>query len=151
MSQCGDKQGPCLWCGSDGMCCTKKSDWTDASNGCDGTFGGLTQHECVLPRKYLELSKSPYILMILIIFVPFIIFFKCTITKYNYCTQKKFVNVVTSLMNMATEIVKRGISDLVICLHVTFTQVPVAKTRRTARCIQIYNFPQKHVKIKMKV
>ena len=29
------------------MCCTMKPDWTDMSNGCDGTFGGATKHECV--------------------------------------------------------------------------------------------------------
>jgi len=42
------KQGPCSWCGKEGLCCTKKSSWHDTSNGCDGTFGGLTMHECSL-------------------------------------------------------------------------------------------------------
>ena len=45
---CSSRQGPCPWCGTKGMCCTKKPDWTDKSNGCDGTFGGATNHECVL-------------------------------------------------------------------------------------------------------
>ena len=54
---CSEQQGPCSWCGSEGMCCTKKPGWTDTSNGCDGTFGGETEHECVLkPGKWL-LSK----------------------------------------------------------------------------------------------
>ena len=47
-NKCNDKQGPCSWCGSDGMCCTRKLSWTDKSNGCDGTIGGVTKHECVL-------------------------------------------------------------------------------------------------------
>ena len=48
--KCGG-QGLCSWCGTRGMCCTKKPGWLDYSNGCDGTFGGPTQHECVLQRK----------------------------------------------------------------------------------------------------
>jgi len=46
--ECGKKQGPCAWCGSEGWCCTQKSGWTDTSNGCDGTFGGVSKHECAL-------------------------------------------------------------------------------------------------------
>jgi len=46
---CSSKQGPCSWCGSGGYCCTRKSGWTDVSNGCDGTFGGQTRHECSKP------------------------------------------------------------------------------------------------------
>ena len=50
---CGYKQGPCKWCGYEGWCCTKKSGFTDTSNGCDGTFGGLSMHECALkPSKF---------------------------------------------------------------------------------------------------
>ena len=49
-NECHSKQGHCAWCGSKGMCCTKKTDWTDKSNGCDGTFGGKTLHECVLKQ-----------------------------------------------------------------------------------------------------
>ena len=44
---CNNRQGPCAWCGSDGMCCTKNPGWLDTSNGCDGTFGGESMHECV--------------------------------------------------------------------------------------------------------
>merc|ERR1711936_776709 len=44
--KCNSKQGPCSWCGTAGMCC--KKGLNDKSNGCDGTFGGSTQHECVL-------------------------------------------------------------------------------------------------------
>ena len=53
-SSCDNKQGWCPWCGSRGMCCTQKVGWTDTTNGCDGTFGGLKEHECVLnPSKTL--------------------------------------------------------------------------------------------------
>ena len=45
-AKCGGKQGPCGWCGDNRMCC--KYGWTDTSNGCDGTFGGLKFHECFL-------------------------------------------------------------------------------------------------------
>ena len=48
---CGGKQGKCSWCGSDGWCCRKNGNvWPPnlQSNGCDGTFGGLYQHSCVL-------------------------------------------------------------------------------------------------------
>ena len=56
-NHCSDQQGPCSWCGSKGVCCTQKSDWSDTSNGCDGTFGGLTHHECILkPSKQLFTS-----------------------------------------------------------------------------------------------
>ena len=48
---CGNKQGSCSWCGSKGLCCTQRPGWTDRSNGCDGTIGGITRHECLLPRK----------------------------------------------------------------------------------------------------
>ena len=44
---CGYKQGPCEWCGSEGVCCSRKSDWNDTTNGCNGSFGGKTRHECV--------------------------------------------------------------------------------------------------------
>ena len=45
---CNRQQGPCSWCSTKGMCCTRKPGWTDTSNGCDGTFGGQTKHECSL-------------------------------------------------------------------------------------------------------
>ena len=45
---CTSRQGPCDFCGEHGMCCTVKTGWTDTSNGCDGSFGGQTGHECVL-------------------------------------------------------------------------------------------------------
>jgi len=44
--KCDQRQGHCNWCGSEGFCCTSKNGWTDFSNGCDGTFGGSTRHEC---------------------------------------------------------------------------------------------------------
>ena len=66
---CIYKQGPCGWCGKEGMCCSQKSDWEvdddyysyelgsywkGHENGCDGTFGGLTRFECVLKQKKTE-------------------------------------------------------------------------------------------------
>ena len=45
LHRCGG-QGICEWCGTEGICCRKG--WGDTSNGCDGSFGGLTKHECVL-------------------------------------------------------------------------------------------------------
>ena len=46
--KCNKRQGACEWCGSIGFCCTKKKEWNDYSNGCDGTFGGETMHQCAL-------------------------------------------------------------------------------------------------------
>ena len=65
---CGEKQGKCPWCGSDGWCCRKNANnpyWlpTAQSNGCDGTFGGLNKHECVLkPCSGLAAGKGRIIL-----------------------------------------------------------------------------------------
>merc|ERR1712050_771507 len=48
-NHCNQKQGKCNWCGNKGYCCRKWSDkWKLISGGCDGTFGGTTQHECAL-------------------------------------------------------------------------------------------------------
>ena len=55
-SPCNEKQGPCSWCGSKGMCCTMRSGWKQ-SNGCDGTFGGSTPHVCAL--KPSKIHPSP--------------------------------------------------------------------------------------------
>jgi len=44
-TDCKGKQGKCAYCGFDGYCCRK--DWT-AGNGCDGSFGGEKEHQCVL-------------------------------------------------------------------------------------------------------
>ena len=41
---CNQQQGKCDWCGMDGWCCRKDS----VGNGCDGTFGGINDHQCVL-------------------------------------------------------------------------------------------------------
>ena len=41
---CGKKQGPCLWCGRDGMCCKQDNKWI--GDGCDGTIGGRDKHRC---------------------------------------------------------------------------------------------------------
>ena len=46
---CNKKQGKCNYCGTEGFCC--RQDWHDTSAGCDGTFGGIGMHQCVLKRK----------------------------------------------------------------------------------------------------
>ena len=46
-SRCGSKQGPCAWCGNNGICCTQKPGWNNTDNGCNGNIGGFTKHECV--------------------------------------------------------------------------------------------------------
>ena len=51
--KCNRRQGPCPWCGSEGYCCTQQNDWNDTSNGCDGTFGGVSMHECALKPSNL--------------------------------------------------------------------------------------------------
>ena len=57
---CSGQQGPCSWCGTEGMCCTMKTGWSDTSNGCDGTFGGETKHECYLrPGTFLTKLGLP--------------------------------------------------------------------------------------------
>ena len=38
-----------------------KPGWTDTSNGCDGTFGGATSHECALPTPGNLFSSDVYI------------------------------------------------------------------------------------------
>ena len=45
-SRCNQQPGKCDWCGTNGWCCRKGEDWI--GNGCDGTFGGQSQHLCVL-------------------------------------------------------------------------------------------------------
>ena len=58
LGNCNQSQGKCPWCGSCGWCCTMKPGWTNTSNGCDGTFGGVSKHECVLkPGRVLFLLK----------------------------------------------------------------------------------------------
>ena len=37
-----DKDGPCFWCGLEGMCCKRGR----IVNGCDGKIGGVDEHEC---------------------------------------------------------------------------------------------------------
>ena len=53
------------------MCC--KKGFHDKSNGCDGTFGGKTRHECVLrPGKFCHNSLQGLIeLYGLKIYTPF--------------------------------------------------------------------------------
>ena len=54
------RQGKCDWCGTEGYCCMKN--WPEG-NGCDGSFGGETRHECVLPPKgmycYITVDDFP--------------------------------------------------------------------------------------------
>merc|ERR1739844_183165 len=40
--KCRRKEGPCSWCGDEGMCC--RQGWT--GNGCDGNVGGPHNHQC---------------------------------------------------------------------------------------------------------
>ena len=84
-SYCNGQQGPCSWCGSEGMCCTQKSGYP-ASNGCDGSFGGQTMHECALkPGK---------------ICLP-IFMFQLHITKLNECVNK--IKTTLYIPDTATE------------------------------------------------
>ena len=41
---CNFQQGPCNWCGLNGMCCKQGV----IGNGCDGTFGGENAHACAM-------------------------------------------------------------------------------------------------------
>ena len=50
-SNCGNQQGPCSWCGREGLCCRIGSDYI--GNGCDGKLGGQNRHECVLKTGWL--------------------------------------------------------------------------------------------------
>ena len=40
---CGATQGPCTWCGTEGMCCRQGF----IGNGCDGQMGEVIMHACV--------------------------------------------------------------------------------------------------------
>ena len=46
------------------MCCTIMPGWTDMSNGCDGTFGGATRHECVSKPTPGNIFPGSFILSI---------------------------------------------------------------------------------------
>ena len=49
---CERQQGPCDWCGKDGMCCRKGQDYV--GNGCDGCLGEDGKgHVCVKKPWYL--------------------------------------------------------------------------------------------------
>ena len=37
------QSGPCVWCGTEGLCCKKDG---EESNGCDGLTGGINEYEC---------------------------------------------------------------------------------------------------------
>ena len=41
---CCKKDGPCQWCGSEGMCCKIGVN----KNGCNGIIGGEREHRCAL-------------------------------------------------------------------------------------------------------
>ena len=41
-SKCNGNQGKCEWCG-EGLCCRKGFE----GGGCDGSFGGQSNHQCV--------------------------------------------------------------------------------------------------------
>jgi len=57
-SNCNRKQGKCSWCGRQGYCC--RVDWSDKSNGCDGSVGGYGNHACVPPPEGSKGSKCDY-------------------------------------------------------------------------------------------
>ena len=44
----------CNYCGTDGMCCRDK--WVGIE--CDGTYGGVSEHECVL-KPGTDSDKHP--------------------------------------------------------------------------------------------
>ena len=54
---CNSQQGKCHWCGADGWCCRKNFSY-DTRNGCDGTFGGLTNHQCVLKPSTIQFEDQ---------------------------------------------------------------------------------------------
>merc|ERR1712117_18557 len=41
-SECDERDGPCSWCGTSGLCC--REGWT--GNGCHGQIGGESMHMC---------------------------------------------------------------------------------------------------------
>ena len=41
--ECSQKDGPCTWCGTEGLCCRKGY----TGNGCNGQMGGDSMHMCV--------------------------------------------------------------------------------------------------------
>ena len=53
-SDCGKKDGPCTWCGTQGLCCRKG--WR--RNGCDGKIGD-NYHMCVLKGAGGKEPKEP--------------------------------------------------------------------------------------------
>ena len=55
-NECNGQEGKCDWCGPDGWCCRKN--W--AKNGCDGTIGGTTNHQCVLKPIGMVLFLRPF-------------------------------------------------------------------------------------------
>merc|ERR1719436_236050 len=50
--QCSS-QGNCGWCGI-GLCCKKGQ--ADSSGVCDGTFGGIGEHQCVAEPESRKIS-----------------------------------------------------------------------------------------------
>eukprot|EP00808_Paulinella_micropora_P023068 g66993.t1 len=56
-SSCGDKSGPCAWCGPQGLCCRKA--FNGGEGGCPADAGGEQGHVCVkLPRTPLPLTAT---------------------------------------------------------------------------------------------
>ena len=58
--KCFFEQGPCKWCGKEGLCCSQNAYYNVSNmqqmyvgfdNGCDGTFGGEKKHDCVKKPK----------------------------------------------------------------------------------------------------
>ena len=72
--KCRRKEGPCSWCGDEGMCC--RQGWT--GNGCDGNVGGRHNHQC---------SKAPEGKLISYYYFDWL--FKYVDTRYNNFTQTR--------------------------------------------------------------
>ena len=70
---CNEMDGPCDWCGDVGLCCRKE--WI--GNGCNGSIGGASQHECVLNpgtnilSENLQKQKSNSVYNVMLIFLVF--------------------------------------------------------------------------------
>ena len=82
--ECNGKQGPCLFCGAYGMCCTRKAGWTDFSNGCENTFGGKYNHACGLPGHYFDRFYRTTMKLFIVFVFFFIIFMFCKLCFLNF-------------------------------------------------------------------
>ena len=54
--RCKKKNGKCLWCGEEGMCCIKGI--SGIRDGCDGHVGGVGRHECTAKGTFDNSGKQ---------------------------------------------------------------------------------------------